>query len=201
MKLLKNTTSPFARLAHAMLIEAGAAPEVELVNPWADPEALTEANPARRVPALILDDGTILTEAMLIARHATAISPQGSHLRDDDPAKLAIAGLGFGTIEAAVYIMTGRKIVSNDLAVTDFDRHPVADRRRGAMRDSLTRIEAQADRLSHDRMGLAELIVADAIQYLDFRFPGADWRPAIPRLDAWLRDAMAQPSVRDTVPT
>ena len=201
MKLLKNTTSPFARLAHAMLIEAGATVQVELLNPWADPDALTRVNPARRVPTLILDDGTILTEAMLIAQHAVRLSPAESHLRADDPQQLSIAGLGFGVIEAAVYIMTGRKIISDDLAVTEFDSHPVAERRRRAMAEGLTQLEARADCLSHQRLGLAELIVADAIQYIDFRFPHAGWRPAIPRLDDWLRDAMAHPSLRDTVPS
>lgn len=201
MKLLKSTTSPFARLAHAALIEAGVTTEVELLNPWADPAALLRVNPARRVPTLILDDGTILTEAMLIARHAVTLSPEGSHLRSETPGQLAIAGLGFGIIEAAVYIMTGRKIVSDDLAVTDFDTHPVAERRRRAMVEGLTQLEGQADRLSRKRLGLAELIVADAIQYIDFRFPRADWRPAIPQLDGWLRDAMAHPSLRDTVPS
>lgn len=201
MKLMKSTTSPFGRLAHAMLIEAGATLEVELLNPWADPEPLVRRNPARRVPTLLLDDGTVLTEAMLIAMHARDIAPDGSHLKRPGPGSYEIAGLAHGVIEAAVYIMTGRKITSDDLGNPAFDSHPVAERRRRAMIDGLSRIEGMADRLGEGQIGLAEIGVVDAVQYMDFRFPDAAWRPPIPALDAWIGRVADRPSLQRTIPS
>lgn len=202
MKLMKSTSSPFGRLAHMSLIEAGAEYEVELLNPWADPEPLVELNPARRVPCLQLDDGTVLTEAMVIAMYAADIAPEDSHLKSRTPQDYQICGLAFGVIEAAVYMMTGRKLFSDDLGVTAFDEtHPVADRRRTAMQVGLTKLDGMVDRLSTDRLGLAELLVVDAVQYMDFRFPNSDWRPSIPNLDAWIARVSTQPAVSETTPS
>ena len=201
MKLIKSTTSPFARLAHMALIEAGADVEVVLLNPWADPEQLVSRNPAKRVPCLELDDGTVLTEAMLIAAYAADVAPDGSHLKHTTPQGYEIAGLAFGVIEAAVYMMTGRKLFSDDLGVTEFDKtHPVAERRRDTMKVSLRRLDGMVDRLSTDALGLPELLVVDAVQYMDFRFPDSDWRPEIPALDAWIARVSDRPSVRETLP-
>ncbi|MCC2113799.1 MAG: glutathione S-transferase N-terminal domain-containing protein, partial [Hyphomicrobiales bacterium] len=152
MHLMRSTTSPFGRLAHAMLIEAGGAFDVELLNPWADPPQLVALNPAKRVPTLRLDDGTVLTEAMVIAMYAADIAPEGSHLKQNTPAQYEIMGLAFGAMEAAVYIMTGRKIISDDLAKTEFDAHPVAERRRQTMRVALCRLDGMTDRLREDRL-------------------------------------------------
>ncbi|MBB3710512.1 glutathione S-transferase [Limimaricola variabilis] len=201
MKLMKSTTSPYGRLAHAALIEAGAEPEIDLLNPWADPAELIEINPARRVPTLILDDGTVLTESYVIAAYARDIAPEGSHLKSPAPGAYEIAGLAQGVIDAAVYIMTGRKITSDDLANPAFDAHPVAARRRRAMVEGLTRLDAMADRLSETEIGLAEIGVVNAVQYIDFRFPGADWRPEIPALDAYVARVIARPSLQRTIPS
>ena len=202
MRLMKSTTSPFARLAHAMLIEAGAEVEVELLNPWADPERLVALNPARRVPALRLDDGTVLTEGMAIATYARTVAPEGSHLHADlTPAQLEIVGHAFGAMEAAVYVMAGRMITSGSLADLAFDAHPIAERRRQAMRALLGRLDGMADRLREDALDLPEVLVVDAVQYMDFRFPGADWRPEIPALDAWIGRVSSRPSVAETVPS
>ena len=202
MHLMKSTTSPFARLAHAMLIEAGAEFEVELLNPWADPDQLVALNPARRVPTLRLDDGTVLTEAMAIALFARQIAPGRSHLKHEPtPAQLEIVGQAFGVVEAAVYVMAGRMITSGNLADLTFDAHPIAERRRQAMRELLDRIEGAVDRLRADVLGLPELLVVDAVQYMDFRFSGADWRPDIPKLDAWIASVAHHPSVAQTMPS
>ncbi|SEL09696.1 glutathione S-transferase [Roseovarius nanhaiticus] len=201
MKLMKSTTSPYARLAHAMLIEAGADFELDILNPWADPDQLVAANPARRVPTLIMDDGTVMTEAMLIADHAAKIAPEGSHLKSISPVQYEIAGRAWGVTEAAVHIIIGRKIISDDLAATEYDSHPVAQRRYASMTNGLTQLEPMADHLSDTHMGMAEISVANAIEYVDFRFPEADWRPAIPALDAWRARNAHRPSLRDTVPS
>ena len=201
MKLLKSTTSPYARLAHAMLIEAGAAFEVDILNPWADPDQLVAVNPARRVPTLILDDGTVLTEAMLIADYAARIAPEDSHLRSISQGQYEIAGRAWGITEAAVHVIIGRKIVSDDLAATEYDSHPVARRRYASIISGLAQLEQMASGLSDTKMGMAEISVANAIDYVDFRFPEADWRPDIPALDAWRARNAQNPSLRDTVPS
>ncbi len=202
MKLMKSTTSPYGRMAHAMLIEAQVEPlEVELLNPWADPPQLLDLNPASRVPTLVLDDGTVLTESLVIAMFARDAAPPGSHLKSARAQGYAVAGLAFGVIDAAVNIMAGRKITSDDLADPAFDTHPIAERRRRTMVTGLGRLEPMVDALDADAPGVAEIALVDAVQYMDFRFPGAPWRPSIPRIDAFAQGLAGRRSIAETVPS
>ena len=75
MQLLANTTSPFVRIARVALIEKGLHIEPTVVDPWADDVRLRQANAATRVPSLILDDGTPLTESLLIVQWLEATYP------------------------------------------------------------------------------------------------------------------------------
>lgn len=74
MKLYASPTSPYARLACIMCLEAELPGlEIEIVDPWRNPPDLARDNPALRVPALVLGEGEdvrILTESLLIADHA-----------------------------------------------------------------------------------------------------------------------------------
>jgi glutathione S-transferase len=68
MQLLANTTSPYVRIARVAMIEKGLHVEPTLIDPWADDIRLRNANAATRVPTLITDDGTPLTESLLIVQ-------------------------------------------------------------------------------------------------------------------------------------
>ena len=69
MELYLNATSPYARLVRIVLLEKGLMDAVTLkwCDPWADDADLLKANPAGRIPALVTEDGTTLSESMLIA--------------------------------------------------------------------------------------------------------------------------------------
>ena len=67
MRVLTNTTSPYARIARIALAEKGFdLGGTEIVNPWGDEAGLIKLNPASRVPTLELDSGLPLTESLLI---------------------------------------------------------------------------------------------------------------------------------------
>ena len=76
MQLLANTTSPFVRIARIAMIEKGLNVEPTIVDPWADDSRLRHANAATRVPSLVLDDGTPLTESLLIVQWLEATYPR-----------------------------------------------------------------------------------------------------------------------------
>ena len=200
MKLLMNTTSPYARLARICLLEKGFDFEVQLVNPWADDPDLLKANTSARVPALVLDEGRALTECLLIALWAETERPEPSLLGGDRTAAIARAGVAMGVIEAAVHTMVGRVITSGALTEPAFDDAPVGQRRRRSMISGLERMEEMTGELTGDAIDLGSIASTVALDYVHFRFPGADWIPAVPRLDALRQAHGARASFRDTVP-
>jgi len=51
MRIISNTTSPYARIARIALAEKGFDLQgTEFVNPWSDAPALLDLNPSARVP-------------------------------------------------------------------------------------------------------------------------------------------------------
>ncbi|MER0236509.1 glutathione S-transferase N-terminal domain-containing protein [Fulvimarina sp. MAC8] len=200
MKLFKNNTSPFARVAHAMLIEAGASVEIDMVNQWESPDRLVDRNPAQRIPTLELDDGTILTEALIIATHAADIAPEGSHLKTMTTTDYEITGLAFGVFDAAVYMLNGRKIVSGEFGDPAFDGSEMGLRRRRSMSNGLKRLEGMTEDLSTSAIGLAEISVVTAHDYLALRFPDANWLPETPNIDAFIASVGNRRSIGSTMP-
>ncbi|MEP0507193.1 MAG: glutathione S-transferase N-terminal domain-containing protein [Aurantimonas coralicida] len=198
--LLKNNTSPFARIAHAALIDA-AVPDltVQIADQWNDDPALLAVNSAGRVPCLVLDDGTAIAECLLIARYADNVG-EAPAPGNDAPRVLSIAGLALGVCDAAVQTLVGRKIVSGDFADTSFDGGPIGRKRRRTMVDGLVELDARIDAAPGERLDLATIAAVTALDYVALRFPGTDWIPNTPRLEA-LRAAIAErPAFRDTRP-
>ena len=186
MQLLANTTSPYVRIARMCLIEKGVANEPTLVDPWADDERLRAANASTRVPTLITDDGTPLTESLLIALwlETTRPPPQYPSLVGNDPTGvLSRAGMAMGVIDAAVHTIIIRKVTAPAL----FDETPVGRRRRRSMAEGMQRLEAVAAAGKFDTSAKPLLDVMAAIvalDYLDFRFTQAPWLAPMPALRA-----------------
>lgn len=189
MRLFRNNTSPYARLARIALDEKGVAFESVLVDPWADAPPLLEANSAGRVPTLVTDDGRCLTESLLIVLWLEAERPQPSLLGVDRATTLARAGTAIGVIDAAVHTLIGRKV-----AGPGFDESPVGLRRRRSMADGLRRLDADPPPAADGTPDLGAIAAVVAIDYVHFRFPRAAWMPALPRLDALAARLAGRPS-------
>ncbi len=204
MQLLANTTSPSVRIARVALIEKGFEIEPTLVDPWADDARLRTANPSTRVPTLVLDDGTPLTECLLIVQwlEATRPAPQWPSLLGADPAGvLSRAGLAVGALEASVHTIISRKVTAPVL----FDETPVGLRRRRTMAESMERLEAQADVLAGAAPGttaptLDQICAVTLHDYQKMRFGDQAWLPATPRLAALAEAVRQRPSFARTVP-
>ena len=206
MQLLANTTSPFVRIARICLIEKGLEIEPTLVDPWADDARLRAANAATRVPTLLLDDGTPLTESLLIAQwlELTRPAPAWPHLlggAERATGVLSRAGIALGGIDASVHTIITRKVT----APTLFDETPVGLRRRRTMIESMERLEALAPVLAGAKPGeaaptLDQICAVVLHDYQGFRYADQPWMPATPGLKA-LAEAMRQrPAFAKTMP-
>lgn len=195
MQLLANTTSPFVRIARTAMIEKSIDLEPVIVDPWADDARLRAANAATRVPTLVLDDGTPLTEAMFIVQWLEATRPAPDWPSLFGPASgaagvLSRAGIAMGAIEAAVVTIITRKVTAPAL----FDETPVGLRRRRSMVEGLQRLEAQAGAIATTGTPTIDAITAVTLyDYQQLRFADQPWLPATPGLkavaEAWNRRA------------
>jgi glutathione S-transferase len=78
MKLYDGGRAPNPRRVRVFLAEKGISVPIELVDLGSmqqRSDAYTAVNPLQRVPALQLDDGTIITESIAICRYFEALQP------------------------------------------------------------------------------------------------------------------------------
>lgn len=68
-----STTSPYTRILLSIAYLKGIELELRFVVPWENPSELTAANPFSQVPALVWDNGDVVTETPLIIQ---ALAPE-----------------------------------------------------------------------------------------------------------------------------
>ena len=202
MQLLANTTSPFVRIARIAMLEKGLDVEPTIVDPWADDARLRAANTAARVPTLVLDDGTALSECLLIVQWLEATQP-GPSVLGSGPAQVAgvlsRAGIAIGAIEASTITIITRKATAPVL----FDETPVGLRRRRSMVEGMQRLEALADAMAPSSGSVPTLDAIAAVTLYDYqqlRWADQAWLPATPRLKALAEAWRVRPSFARTMP-
>jgi glutathione S-transferase len=100
MKLYDGGRAPNPRRVRVFLAEKGITiptEQVDIGNLQQRSEAYTAINPLQRVPALVLDDGTVITESIAICRYFEALQP-------DPPL------FGRGALEIALIEMWSRRV-------------------------------------------------------------------------------------------
>lgn len=197
MKILSNTTSPYARIARIALAEKGLdLSGTQLVNPWADEAVLIAANPAARVPTLITDGGLPITESLLILLWLERKHPQPSLLDGDLDRIVSQAGRAMGVIDAMVYIIIG--VMQMD---PNWGETRVGLRRRRTIVTGLRAIEADPPEFSGTGApSIAVLTTVVALDYLHLRFKAQPWVEALPQLDALRARVAERPAYANTVP-
>ncbi len=100
MKLYDGGRAPNPRRVRIFLAEKGISVptvQVDLGNLQQRTEAYAAINPLQRVPALVLDDGTVITESLAICRYFEALQP-------DPPL------FGKGALQSALIEMWNRRV-------------------------------------------------------------------------------------------
>ncbi len=197
MKLYGSLTSPYVRKARVLTREKNLQCEFVTADAWAVDSPIPALNPLGKVPVLSLDNGQVLFDSPVIIEYldslkTPALLPASGETRW---AMLRWQALADGLLDAVV----ARLLES---------RRPVAQQSTDNIRrqeEKITRsIEYTAQQLSQawlmsDRFTLADLVMAVALEYIDFRYPH-DWRGRHPRLGEWLAGIGARPAFVETRP-
>ena len=197
MKILSNTTSPFARVARIALIEKGVSAEgLRIMNPWGEDAEMARLNPASRVPTLELPSGLPLTESLLILLWLEKTVPEPSLLGTGNVDRvISRAGLAMGVVEAMANLVTGRMQID-----PAFEGGKVGRKRVGTVVEGFRRLEADPPAYAGGVPDISVLATVVAVDYLPLRFPDHPWVEPIPKLEA-LRDAVSdRPAYATTRP-
>ncbi len=170
MQLMLTPTSPYARIVRVALMLKGLDDECAMhwVDPPSDTPELIQANPMSRVPVLLLDDGTSLTETQLIIHYLERRKPDPSLL----PAnrlyqELALAGKAMGLIDAAFWLAFNKRFGG----ASANEGNELAIRRSSAIERTLNELKLNPPHALIGQVGLGQLCLEVALEYIEFRLP------------------------------
>jgi len=190
MKFFYAPASPFARKVHITLIELGLQDKVELLftpvvpgKPNAD--YVKAQNPLGKIPALQLESGETLFDSTVICDYLNSISSTIKLLPEGGTARfnaLTRTTLAHGICESAVTLRyeTFLRPEPQQWSVWIDDHWDKIDR-------TLTWFESNKSQWQGD-VDLAQITLACALGYLDFRTPEYNWRDKNPAVAQWMMD-------------
>ena len=204
MKLIGSTTSPYVRKVRIVMAEKKL--DYRFVNEdvWAADTNISAFNPLGKVPCLIMEGGEALFDSRVIVEYVDTLSPVGKLIPGSGRERAEVKtweALSDGLLDAAILARLeatwpGRK---------DGERSQAwIDRQLKKIDDSLTAMDralAERSNCVGIHLSLADIAVAVAVGYLDFRFPQIDWRGKHPNLAALHERLSQRQSFKDSVPT
>jgi glutathione S-transferase len=169
MKLYNNRPSPYGRKVLIAAHEKSLMKRITLfqIDPWSDPSALLAVTPIGKVPALVADDGAVITDSTIISEYFDAVGHGRVLIGADRFEVMARVALMQGLIDAAFAIVIERR------RPTERRWDDWVSRQHRAIARTLE-IVAPVD----DRFDLGDIALACALAYLDFRLPEIAWRCA-----------------------
>jgi glutathione S-transferase len=200
MRVHVNPASPFARKVRIVARESKTLErlqEVETaVSPVAPNSDLANANPLIKIPALILDDGTVLYDSRVICEYLDSLGSAGL-FPASGPERwnaLRLQALCDGILDAAVLTRYETAVRPQELQWLNW----IAGQRK-KIEGGIAALEREQSGWG-ERFGIGQITAACACGYLDFRFPQINWRTEYPGLAKWFERASARSSVRETAP-
>jgi glutathione S-transferase len=201
MKLTFSPASPFARKVRICAIELGLIDKIELVSATVAPGTPNEAyahdvNPLRKLPALILDDGTVLVDSFVICEYLDDLA--GNKL-------IPASGAARWKVKSEHSMLQG---MLDAMLLCRYEKllRPEALRWQVWYDDQwdrawqgFARFEAQPDVLARP-LDITQIALACALGYADFRFPDCNWRNSFPKLAAFNEKMLQRPSVKVSIP-
>lgn len=202
MTLFYSATSPFVRKVMVLLHETGQVGRVQLeevqLSPTSPNHAVLQHNPAGKIPALCLADGSVLHDSRVILDYLDRQHVGEPLIPQDGPARwrrLTLASLADAVLDAAVLIRYETFLRPEEKR---WDQWQAAQQEKIERALQQFESEAVAELASH--FDIAAITLACAFGYLDLRQPELNWRERYPQLAGWYAEVSELPSMQATVP-
>jgi len=206
MKLYYSNTSPYSRKVRLVIIEKGLEDHIEeiLVNPFGnETDALVATNPLGKIPTLQLDNGSTLYDSPVICRYLDSLKESPLLLSNDKEMYWDILrweAMTDGMTDAAYNLVMERKRPVDEQSITWITRWSEEIQR------VLEYIEAHIKEILNKELTLAQLALASAIGYLEFRLPEVLYDSACPKVSVcpetmnWYQSFKKRPAMIATIP-
>lgn len=200
LRLHHAPASPFVRKVSVVLHETGLIGEVAFlpaIGTPVEPGTLPLAvNPLGKIPCLERRDGPALYDSRVICRYLD--DRAGGRLYPAPPRlweTLTLEATADGIMEAAVLMIYEGRVRPEEM-----QHAPWVEAQWAKVARSLDALEARW--LSHlaGPFDMAQIALACALGYLDFRHGARGWREGRPGLASWEARIRERPSLRETVP-
>jgi glutathione S-transferase len=180
--------------------EKGLVEKLELVpapvNPLQPLDLAIAVNPLGKIPALTLDDGTVLYGSTVVAEYLDALDGTPIFFPEGAAKWTALRrnAQGDGILEA------GSLVRIEGLRPADKQWSDWRNVQMLKVTNALNAAEAEANALASDRLTIGEVTLICALGWLDIRLPDVAWRENRPKLAAWFDRVSSRPSVLATAP-
>ena len=202
MKLYDGGRAPNPRRVRVFLAEKGISVPTEQIDLGAmghkSPEFVA-VNPLQRVPALLLDDGTIITESIAICRYFELVHPQPS-LFGEAPKEVAIVEMWQCRVELHLLFPVSHVFRNSHPAMKDMEVPQVpdwAEANKPRVFDFLALLDGELKNracIAGDRYTVADITGLVAV---DFMKPAKLAVPdTLSHLRRWHADVSARPSAK-----
>ncbi len=202
MKLFFSPASPYARKVRAAAIELGLSDRLALeqtdVVPGRPNRPYAQAhNPLRKIPALLIDDGTTIYDSTVICEYLDSLAGGGRIIPREPPHRWRVLtnhALAQGMCDAAI-------LIRYEMVIRPEERRwPVW------IDDQWDRIDSGLEWFTRnsaelaDPINVAHLALGSLLGYIDFRMPEREWRKRFPIVRDWFERIGRRPSFQQTWP-
>ena len=190
MILRSSPPSPFGRKVKLALGILGLENEVtiEKADPTDISDSLRQQNPLGKIPALIIEDGSVLYDSPVILEYLDVRAGGGKIIPKDPKARIAaltLQALCDGILDAGILLVYEGRWRPPEMAVQKW-----IDHQRGKVERAFAVLEAAPPKLD-PIPNVGAITLACALGYGDLRFEGK-WRAGHPKLVKWLDEFAAK---------
>ena len=201
MKLIYSTTWPFARKVWVAAIKLGLRDQItlEVANPLRNADVVSAANPLGKVPALLINDDQVVINSPVICQFLQRRAKNNVDLHQPSYMTLdtteRVHTLADGIAEAAFMTVMEKQRPAEHQSKLWLGRWSQAIKR------ALTMIESgDIELLKNTPESIAEIALASALGYIDFRLPENDWREENPAIAEWYQEVIRDSELQETTP-
>lgn len=199
MTLHWSPRSPFVRKVMIAAHELGLAERLDCVRTvvamTTPNSALLPVNPLSKIPTLVLADGAMLYDSLVICDYfdelagGARIVPRAGRERWLELSRHAVAN---GLLDMLILYRNEREKPEAARTVAWLAAFQVK------LDATLAQFERDIGEIAARPFGIAQIALGVALSYLDFRFAAFDWRATHPRLAEWHAGFSARASARAT---